>query len=130
MAHSQPAPKPFAFRFAIDIARPAWLCLDGRPNCAMSYIIPNIIAVLAGVILTVVKCRRAQARHQCAQWSFAFVGASLAGVIAVALIDRWALLHLGVFSNQVPVWGAVFLDFIFAGAVALSLASVVVYHYR
>ena len=96
----------------------------------MSYIIPNFISVLAGVILTVVRCRRAQARHQCARWSFALVGASLAGVVAVALIDRWNLLHLGVFSNQIPVWGAVFLDFTFAGAVTLGLTSLVVYHYR
>jgi hypothetical protein len=48
----------------------------------------------------------------------------------VVLIDRWGLLHLGVFRDQVPVWGAVFLDFTFAGAVALGLASIVVYHYR
>lgn len=48
----------------------------------------------------------------------------------VALIDRRGLLHLGDFSNQIPVWGAAFLDFIYSAAVTLGLGLLVVYRYR
>jgi hypothetical protein len=97
----------------------------------MNYNITIIISALAGVILTVVRCRTAQARHQRARWSFAFVGALLAGIITVAVIDRWDLFHLDVFiNNKISVWEEAILDFLFSGAVALGLALLVVYHYR
>ncbi|MGA9779542.1 MAG: hypothetical protein WBS33_14840 [Verrucomicrobiia bacterium] len=97
----------------------------------MGYTTTIIISALAGVILTVVKCRTAQTRHQRARWSFAFVGALLAGIITVAFIDRWDLFHLDEFiGNKFLVWEAVILDFMFSGAVALVLTLLVVYHYR
>jgi hypothetical protein len=97
----------------------------------VNYNITIIISALAGVILTVVRCRTAQARHQRARWSFAFVGALLAGIITVAVIDRWDLFHLDVFiNNKISVWEEAILDFLFSGAVALGLALLVVYYYR
>ena len=97
----------------------------------MGYTITIIISALAGVVLTVVRCRTAQARHRRARWSFAFVGALLAGIVTVAVIDRWVLFHLDEFiSNKFSVWEAVILDFMFSGAVALGLTLLVVYHYR
>jgi hypothetical protein len=97
----------------------------------MGYTTTIIISALAGVILTVVRCRTAQTRHRRAPWSFAFVGALLAGILTVTFIDRWDLFHLGEFiSNKFSVWEAVILDFVFSGAVALGLTLLVVYHYR
>lgn len=96
----------------------------------MYYTVTTVMSVFAGVILTIVRCRMAQTRHKRARWSFAFMGASLAGVVMVALIDRRTLFHVGEFNNQIPVWGAAFLDFIYSGTIALGLASLVVYRYR
>lgn len=108
--------------------RQLWVATFHR---AMRYTITIIISALAGVALTVARCRTAQARHRRARWSFAFVGALLAGIVTVAVIDRWVLFHLGEFiSNKLSVWGAVILDFMFSGAVALGLTLLVVYHYR
>lgn len=96
----------------------------------MYYTVTTILSVFAGVILTILKCHMAQTRHQRARWSFALLGASFAGIVMVALIDRRGLLHLGDFSNQIPVWGAAFLDFIYSAAVTLGLGLLVVYRYR
>ena len=97
----------------------------------MRYTITILFSALIGVVLTAVRCRTAQARHRRARWSFAFVGALLAGVVTVAVIDRWDLFHLGEFiNNKLSVLEAVILDFMFSGAVALGLTLLVVYHYR
>ncbi|HTQ49365.1 MAG TPA: hypothetical protein VMJ12_01550 [Candidatus Acidoferrales bacterium] len=97
----------------------------------MYYSLTIIISALAAVILTVVRCRKAQARHQRARWSVAFAGALLAGIVTVAVLDRWTLFHLDVFArNRVLVWEAVILDFTFSAVVALGLTLLVVYHYR
>ena len=97
----------------------------------MRYTITILFSALVGVVLTAVRCRTAQARHRRARWSFAFVGALLAGIVTVAVIDRWDLFHLDVFiRNKFPVWEAVILDFTFSSAVALGLTLLVVHHYR
>ena len=97
----------------------------------MRYTITILFSALAGVVLTAVRCRTAQARHRRARWSFAFVGALLAGAVTVAVIDRWDLFHLGEFiKNKFSVLEAVILDFMFSGAVALGLTLLVVYRYR
>ncbi len=118
----------------LDLSKRAgWLSLGTLiwPYRAVHYTISIIISALAGVILTVVRCRKAQARHQCARWSFALAGALLAGIVTVAVIDRWDLFHLDVFiNNKISVWEAAILDFMFSGAVALGLTSFVVHHYR